>query len=210
MIKQEIANVPENSIIFNEAQEYPLRSFTFDPIIYFNENDQVWICGVELAALDYTGTKVKISLYSAIFEDEKKLSHMIMLEGEHVAPDGPDTAYEDVEKIGLYVQGFEIIKNNDLLTKVVRENRQNKKLKVETDQNFLQAGGFVLKEFFAGDYGLNVEFLKNLPVHIPVPKNNYYNKQKAELIDNCILELRQTIENKGTKEVLRQELALNY
>ena len=72
MIKQEIANVPENSIIFNEAQEYPLRSFTFDPIIYFNEQDQVWICGVELAALDYTGTKVTISLYSAIFEDEKK------------------------------------------------------------------------------------------------------------------------------------------
>ena len=64
MIKQEIVNVPENSIIFNEAQEYPLRSFTFDPIIYFNENDQVWICGVELAALDYTGTKVIISLYS--------------------------------------------------------------------------------------------------------------------------------------------------
>ena len=116
MIKQEIENVPENSIIFNEAQEYPLRSFTFDPIIYFNEQDQVWICGVELAALDYTGTKVIISLYSAIFEDEKHISHMIMLEGEHVAPDGPDTAYEDIEKIGLYVQGFEIIKNNDLLS----------------------------------------------------------------------------------------------
>ena len=130
-----------------------------------------------------------------------------MLEGEHVAPDGPDTPYDDIEKIGLYVQGFEIIKKNDLLTKVVRESRQSKKLKIETDQNFLQAGGFVLKEFFAGDYDLNVEFLKNLPVHIPVPKNKHYNKQKAELIDNCILELRQTINNKGSKEVLRQELA---
>ena len=54
MIKQEIANVPENSIIFNEAQEYPLRSFTFDHNIYFNEDDQEWICGVELAALDFT------------------------------------------------------------------------------------------------------------------------------------------------------------
>jgi len=30
---------------------------------------------------------------------------------------------------------------------------------------------------------------------------------KAELIDNCILELRQTIKNKGSDEVLRQELA---
>jgi hypothetical protein len=54
---------------------------------------------------------------------------------------------------------------------------------------------------------LNVEFLKNLPVHIPVPKNKHYNKQKAELIDNCILELRQTIKNKGSKKVTRQELA---
>ena len=128
-----------------------------------------------------------------------------------MAPDGPDTAYEDIEKIGLYVQGFEIIKKNDLLIKVERESRKSKKLKVETDQNFLQAGGFVLKEFFAGDYDLNVEFLKNLPVHIPVPKNKHYNKQKAELIDNCILELRQTIKNKGFNEVIKQELAfLNY
>ena len=54
---------------------------------------------------------------------------------------------------------------------------------------------------------INVEFLKNLPVHIPVPKNKHYNKQKAELIDNCILELRQTIKNKEYDEVLRQELA---
>ena len=106
---------------------------------------------MELAALDYTGTKVIISLYSAIFEDEKNISHMIKLEGEHFAPDEPDTSYEDTEKIGLYVQGFEIIKKNDLLTKVVRESRHSKKLIIETNQNFLQAGGFVSKEFFSGD-----------------------------------------------------------
>ena len=40
-----------------------------------------------------------------------------------------------------------------------------------------------------------------------MPKNKHYNKQKAELIDNCILELRQTIKNKGSKEVPQQELA---
>ena len=43
-----------------------------------------------------------------------------------------------------------------------------------------------------------------------MPKNKHYNKKKAELIDNCIIELRQTIKNNGSKEVLRQELALNY
>ena len=41
-----------------------------------------------------------------------------------------------------------------------------------------------------------------------MPKNKHYNKQKAELIDNCIIELRQTIKNKESKEVIRQELAL--
>ena len=209
MIKQEISNVPENNIIFNEAMEYPLRSFTFDPIIYFNEDDEVWICGVELAALDYTGTKVIISLYSAVFEDEKKISHMIMLEGEHVAPDGPDTPYDDIEKIGLYIQGFEVIKNNELLTKVSRGSRHTKKLKIETDQNFLLAGGFALKEFYAGNYDLNVEFLKNLPVHIPVPKNEHYNNQKAELIENCIIELKRTVKKKNSNEVFKQELASN-
>ena len=207
MIKQEISNVPENNIIFNEAQEYPLRSFTFDPIIYFNEDDEVWICGVELAALDYTGTKVLISLYSAIFENEKKISHMILLEGEHVAPDGPDTSYDDIEKIGLYIQGFEVIKNNELLTKVSRGSRHTKKLKIETDQNFLLAGGFTLKEFYAGNFDLNVEFLKNIPVHIPVPKNEHYNDQKGELIENCILELKRTVKNKISNQEYKQELA---
>jgi len=207
MIKKEIVKVPENSIILNEAQEYPLRSFTFHPIIYFNEDDEVWICGVELAALDYTGTKVMISLYSAIFEDENNISHMIMLEGEHVAPNGPDTNYEDIEKIGLYIQGFEIIKNNELLTKVSRGKRQKKKLKIETDQNFLLAGGSVLKEFYAGNYNLNVEFLKDLPVHIPVPKNEHYNDQKAELIENCILELQRTVKKKNYNQEYKQEIA---
>ncbi len=208
MIKQEISNVPENNIIFNEAQEYPLRSFTFDPIIYFNEDDEVWICGVELAALDYTGTKVIISLYSAVFEDEKKISHMIMLEGEHVAPDGPDTPYKDIEKIGLYIQGFEVIKNNELLTKVSRGSRHTKKLKIETDQNFLLAGGFALKEFYSGNYDLNVEFLKNLPVHIPVPKNKHFNDQKAELIENCIIELKKTMKKKNSNQEYKEELAM--
>ena len=55
MIKQEIANVPENSIIFNEAQEYPLRSFTFDPIIYFNENE----IGKVLIEKDYPFALIK-------------------------------------------------------------------------------------------------------------------------------------------------------
>ena len=207
MIKQEISNIPENNIIFNEAQEYPLRSFTFDPIIYFNEDDEVWICGVELAALDYTGTKVIISLYSVIFEDEKKISHMIMLEGEHVAPDSPDTPYNEIEKIGLYIQGFEVIKNNELLTKVSRGNRHTKKLKIETDQNFLLAAGFTLKEFYAGNYDLNVEFLKNLPVHIPVPINEHYNDQKAKLIENCILELKRTVKKKNSNQEYKKELA---
>ena len=57
----------------------------------------------------------------------KKISHMIMLEGEHVAPDGPDTPYDDIEKIGLYIQGFEVIKNNELLTKVSRGSQAYKK-----------------------------------------------------------------------------------
>ena len=165
---------------------------------------------MELAALDCTGTKVIISLYSAIFKDENNISHMIMLEGEHVAPNGPNTNYEDIDKIGLYIKGFEIIKNNEILTKVSRGKRQKKKLKIETNQNFLLAGGTLLKEFFSGNYDLKVEYIKNLPVHIPVPKNIHYNKQKVDLIDDCILELRETLKNKGSNEVFIQELAINY
>ena len=83
--------------------------------------------------------------------------------------------------------------------------------RIETDQNFLLAGGFALKEFYAGNYDLNVEFLKNLPVHIPVPKNEHFNDQKAELIENCIIELKRTVKKKNSNEVFKQELAsINY
>ena len=39
---------------------------------------------------------------------------------------------------------------------------------------------------------------------------NYDIYMACRVIDNCILELRQTIKNKGSSEVLKQELALLY
>ena len=67
MIKQELPLDGGNQVIITESQEYPRRTYLFDPIVIFDDHDEVMICGFELSTVDFTGTKIIISLYSALF-----------------------------------------------------------------------------------------------------------------------------------------------
>ena len=37
---------------------------------------------------------------------------------------------------------------------------------------------------------MHVEFVRGYPVHIPVPNNRHYLSRKIEMIDHCLLELK--------------------
>ena len=41
-----------------------------------------------------------------------------------------------------------------------------------------------------GGYDLHVEFIKGYPIHIPIPQNIKFLNAKIDLIDHCLIELR--------------------
>ena len=69
MIKNELPLEPiGEKIIISESQEYPKRTYSFDPLVLFDDNDEVMLCGYKLSTIDFTGTFKLIPL-SAVRDD---------------------------------------------------------------------------------------------------------------------------------------------
>ena len=190
MIKQELPLESGNQVIITESQEYPRRTYLFEPIVIFDDYDEVMICGFELSTVDFTGTKIIISLYSALFPNEVEIQNLVRLEGVQLSRFDNDIPYDEMDKLELYPYGMDIIKNNKILVAIERNEGSKFAIVRETTQNFSQDKARVLKDFYKGEFDLHVEFVRGYPVHIPVPNNRYYLSRKIEMIDHCLLELK--------------------
>ena len=190
MIKQELPLESGNQVIITESQEYPRRTYLFEPIVIFDDYDEVMICGFELSTVDFTGTKIIISLYSALFPNEVEIQNVVRLEGVQLSRFDNDIPYDEMDKLELYPYGMDIIKNNKLLVAIERNEESKFAIVRETTQNFREDKARVLKEFYMGEFDLHVEFVRGYPIHIPVPNNRHYLSRKIEMIDHCLLELK--------------------
>ncbi len=190
MIKQELPLESDNQVIITESQEYPRRTYLFEPIVIFDDYDEVMICGFELSTVDFTGTKIIISLYSSLFPNELEIQNVVRLEGVQLSRFDSDIPYDEMDKLELYPYGMDIIKNNKLLVAIERNEGSKFAIVRETTQNFSEDKARVLKDFYKGEFDLHVEFVRGYPVHIPVPNNKYYLSRKIEMIDHCLLELK--------------------
>ena len=190
MIKQELPLESGNQVIITESQEYPRRTYLFEPIVIFDDYDEVMICGFELSTVDFTGTKIIISLYSALFPNEVEIQNLVRLEGVQLSRFDNDIPYDEMDKLELYPYGMDIIKNNKLLVAIERNEESKFAIVRETTQNFSEDKARVLKEFYMGEFDLHVEFVRGYPIHIPVPNNRHYLSRKIEMIDHCLLELK--------------------
>jgi len=190
MIKQELPLESGNQVIITESQEYPRRTYLFEPIVIFDDYDEVMICGFELSTVDFTGTKIIISLYSALFPNELDIQNLVRLEGVQLSRFDNDIPYDEMDKLELYPYGMDIIKNNKLLVAIERNEESKFAIVRETTQNFSEDKARVLKEFYMGEFDLHVEFVRGYPIHIPVPNNRHYLSRKIEMIDHCLLELK--------------------
>ena len=191
IIKQELPLDSRSSrMIVNQVEEYPKRTFIFDPIVIFDDYDEVMICGQELTMIDFTGTRIVVSIYSALFPNDKSIQNLIRLEAMQVTPLNEDYSFEEMDKLELYPYGMNIIKNNKELTSIERGDKTDKSFVRGTNQNFMKDKAYVLKEFYMGNYDLHFELFKGNPSHIPVPSNRYYLTRKIEMIDHCLLELK--------------------
>ena len=190
MIKQELPLESGNQVIITESQEYPRRTYLFEPIVIFDDYDEVMICGFELSTVDFTGTKIIISLYSALFPNEVEIQNLVRLEGVQLSRFDNDIPYDEMDKLELYPYGMDIIKNNKLLVAIERNEESKFAIVRETTQNFSEDKARVLKDFYKGEFDLHVEFVRGYPIHIPVPNNRHYLSRKIEMIDHCLLELK--------------------
>ncbi len=190
MIKQELPLESGNQVIITESQEYPRRTYLFEPIVIFDDHDEVMICGFELSTVDFTGTKIIISLYSALFPNEIEIQNLVRLEGVQLSRLDNDIPYDEMDKLELYPYGMNIIKNNKLLVAIERNEESKFSIVRETTQNFSKDKARLLKDFYRGEFELHVEFVRGYPIHIPVPNNKYYLSRKIEMIDHCLLELK--------------------
>ena len=190
MIKQELPLESGNQVIITESQEYPRRTYLFEPIVIFDDYDEVMICGFELSTVDFTGTKIIISLYSALFPNEVEIQNVVRLEGVQLSRFDNDIPYDEMDKLELYPYGMDIIKNNKLLVAIERNEESKFAIVRETTQNFSEDKARVLKDFYMGEFDLHVEFVRGYPIHIPVPNNRNYLSRKIEMIDHCLLELK--------------------
>ena len=190
MIKQELPLESGNQVIITESQEYPRRTYLFEPIVIFDDYDEVMICGFELSTVDFTGTKIIISLYSALFPNEVEIQNLVRLEGVQLSRFDNDIPYDEMDKLELYPYGMDIIKNNKLLVAIERNEGSKFAIVRETTQNFSEDKARVLKDFYKGKFDLHVEFVRGYPIHIPVPNNRHYLSRKIEMIDHCLLELK--------------------
>ena len=123
MIKQELPLESGNQVIITESQEYPRRTYLFEPIVIFDDYDEVMICGFELSTVDFTGTKIIISLYSALFPNEVEIQNVVRLEGVQLSRIDSDIPYDEMDKLELYPYGMDIIKNNELLVAIKRNGK---------------------------------------------------------------------------------------
>ena len=126
MIKQELPLDGSNKVIITESQEYPRRTYLFEPIVIFDHHDEVMICGFELSTVDFTGTKIIVSLYSALFPNEVEIQNVVRLEGVQLSRFDKDIPYDEMDKLELYPYGMDIIKNNELLVAIKRNEKSIK------------------------------------------------------------------------------------
>jgi len=179
-----------DKLIITEAQEYPKRTFYFDPLVVFDEQDEVSLCGYELTTVDFTGTRIVVSLYAALFDSAPAIINYVRLETLQLTPFDKELSFSDMKKLELYPYTMEIIKNNTLFESLERNNSKASAIIHESSNNYLLNKGKILKEFYMGGYDLHVEFIKGYPIHIPIPQNIKFLNAKIDLIDHCLIELR--------------------
>ena len=213
MIKKELPlDQGSSKIIITESQEYPKRTYSFDPLVLFNDEDDVMLCGYKLSTVDFTGTKIDVRLYSALFPNELSIENLIRLETVQLSPFDNDLAYDEMNKLELYPYTMKIIKNNTLLDTLERNKKEGSVIIGDSSNNFMWNKGEILKEFYMGEYDLHVEFVRGYPVHIPVPINTQYLGRKIEMIELCLLELKknETRINLSQREIYKDVMYQIY
>ena len=106
-------------------------------MVVFNEQDDVSLCGYELTTVDFTGTRIVVSLYAALFDNAPAIINYVRLETLQLTPFDKDLTFNDMKKLELYPYTMEIIKNNNLFESLERNNSKVRAIIHKSSNNYL-------------------------------------------------------------------------
>ena len=117
------------------------------------------------------------------------MKHHVLLRSVVVSLNDVDE--QDYEQFEQKLYGFEIVKDNQLITNLFKpENSSKHEFDYYTPSNFTANGGQFYKTILEGGYDIRTFFAPEMSRVIPVAKNRWFLSHPKSIIDNCIHELK--------------------
>lgn len=174
-------------------EEWTERYYVFTPIVDFDEDNDVSICGAQLIIAEPSGHHLKYEFFTSIYRNE--FQHHVILKSLILSLNNQEE--EDFEHFEQKLYGFEIIKNNQVITNLLRPKDFSEiTFDLLTYDNFTKSRGKFYKTILEGGYDIRTYFFPENSRLIPVARNTWFLNNSKKIIENCILELKK---NKSKK-----------
>ena len=168
-------------------EEWTERAYLYYPLVEFDDDEDVIICGAQLIIIEPSGHNIKYEFITNI--ENYELKHHVLLRSVVVSLNNVDE--QDYEQFEQKLYGFEIVKDNQLVTNLFKpENSSKHEFDYYTPSNFTANGGQFYKTILEGGYDIRTFFAPEMSRVIPVAKNRWFLSHPKSIIDNCIHELK--------------------
>ena len=137
--------------------------------------------------IEPSGHNIKYEFITNI--ENYELKHHVLLRSVVVSLNNVDE--QDYEQFEQKLYGFEIVKDNQLITNLFKPKNSSKhEFDYYTPSNFTANGGQFYKTILEGGYDIRTFFAPEMSRVIPVAKNRWFLSHPKSIIDNCIHELK--------------------
>ncbi len=168
-------------------EEWTERYYVFTPLVDFDDDDDISICGAQLIIAEPSGHHLKYEFFTSIYKNE--FQHHVILKSLILSLNNREE--EVFEHFEQKLYGFEVIKNNQLITNLLRP-KDSKEITFDllSYHDFTKSRGKFYKTILEGGYDIRTFFFPENSRLIPVARNTWFLNNSKSIIDNCILELR--------------------
>ncbi len=168
-------------------EEWTERAYLYYPLVEFDDDEDVIICGAQLIIVEPSGHNIKYEFVTNI--ENYELKHHVLLRSVVVSLNNAEE--QDYEQFEQKLYGFEIVKDNQLITNLFKPKDSSKhEFDYYTPSNFTANSGQFYKTILEGGYDIRTFFAPEMSRVIPVAKNRWFLSHPKSIIDNCVHELK--------------------
>ena len=174
----------------DENEEWTERFYQLTPIVEYDDDEDIRVCGAKVLVSEPSGHTIIYKFYTSSVR--QKLRHIVELYSQ--IANLLDKDIDDYEYFEQKMYGLEVIKNNQLLTKLYRpkDTANDIDFIFETPHDFIADKGKFYEEILLGGYDINTFFFPELSRRIPISENHGYRVYAQDLMRFCVYELLRT------------------